>query len=123
MQPWTMMLLTGMLYLFVGVPAGMTLRFARWAQKQPAERRKLSIWWIDRMGANLTALILGLLGAGFVVEGKLISKIPWAGSTSGFVLAPPIGAAVTYGSHWIMAWGKKRAEARIGGPVPPEEEV
>ena len=122
MQPWMMMLATGLLYLFVGVPIGMMMRFARWSNKQPLERRHLNVWWYDRLGANLTSIGLAVVLTGFIVDGTMLAAIPVVGSASGLVLAPPLGAAITWGSHWVMAWGKRKAESKIGGPVPPEEE-
>lgn len=122
MDPRLMMLLTGLLYLFVGVPWGMAFRFADWSKKQPIERRRVRIWWSERLGTNIKSVGLAVILTGFVVEGELLKKIPIVGSLAGAVLAVPLGALITYWSHFLFAWGKRKAEEKAGGPVSPDEE-
>lgn len=121
MDTWMMMLLTGLLYLFVGVPAGMALRFSQWANKQKIEDRSPGKWWWDRLGSNVTSIVLGILGAGVCINGALLKWTHLEGSGMGLALAAPFGAAITWGAHYIMAYWKRKAEEKTG-PIDPSED-
>lgn len=121
MQPWVMMVLSGMLYLLVGVPCGMALRFAQWANRQPEAERSFNHWLWARLGSNVTSIVLGVLGAGVCINGALLKWTHLEGSGMELAVAAPFGAAITWGAHYIMAWGKRTAEAK-SGPVDPADE-
>jgi len=99
----------------MGCVIGMILRAARWLAKQP-EGATFAQWWRARLGANLSAICLGVLGVGLCVDGSLLRWTKLEGSAAAWTLAPIFGAAITYGSHYILAAAKKRAEAASGTP-------
>ena len=121
-DPNLMMFLTGVVYLFLGVPVGMAFRFADWSRKQQIGQRQLRLWWADRLGTNIKSLGLAVVLTGFVVEGGVLRKIPIVGSAAGIILAAPIGVLITYYSHYLFAWGKRKAEAKVGPLAPGEED-
>lgn len=125
MQPLTMQMLTGLIYLVVGVPCGMLCRFADWRSKPVNAGKGIEVWWRDRLGSAVKSLALAVVLTGLVVEGSLVAKIPVVGSIggsfAGIILAAPIGLAITYGSHYLFAWGKRKAEEKTGGPAQEED--
>ena len=100
----------------LGCLVGIILRAAGWFQGQP-EGATFAEWWRARYGANIAAICIGALGVTLCVEGSLLRWSRLEGSTAAWALAPLLGAAITWGSHYILALAKKRAEA-VSGNAP-----
>ncbi len=96
-----------------GCVIGLLLRAASWFQKQPAGAT-FQDWWLARFGATLAAICLGILGVTLCVDGDLQRWTRLEGSAAEWALAPIFGAAITWGSHYILASAKRKAEAVSG---------
>jgi len=110
-------LLIAFLWVF-GVIGGVFLRYAGWAAKQPPASAGVKAWWTARLGSNLSSIILGVLSTGMWAEGTLYRALNLQALRLDLTygLTPIAGAAVAFFAHYILAAGKRRAEAAAGGP-------
>jgi len=101
-----------------GVPFGLLLRFGFWASKQ-TEAVTLGHWWSARLGANVISIGLAIPCTLFWAEGSLynVCHLEKIGLGLTYGLTPIASAAVTFFSHYILAAGRRKAEAIAGGPV------
>lgn len=106
----------------VGCIGGLFLRFSVWGMKQDPDIVTLKFWWHRRKAANIACITLGVLSTWFWAEGSLfrachLDSLNLALTTG---LSPIAGGAVTFFAHYILAAGKRRAEAAAGST--PEED-
>jgi hypothetical protein len=103
----------------VGVLGGLTLRYGGWAARQTPDASGFAAWWSARKGSNVSSIVLAMLTTGMWAEGSLyrtlhLEKI---GLDLTYGVTPLAGAGVAFFAHYILAAGKRRAEAAAGGPV------
>ena len=105
-----------------GIPFGLAIRFGLWAKKQP-EKTSVHAWWDARLGANVISIALCVLFAMLWAEGSIYKALPLEkiGVELTYGLTPVASAAVAIFAHYILAAGKRRAEAAAGGPVAEED--
>lgn len=110
------LILLAALYLFGGF-CGVILRFAMWTKKQTPETGTLALWWRARMGSNLVAIIIGVLGTGLWLDGSLIRWLHLEDAATANALAAPIGAGLTFFGHIIVTWATSYTASKTGaGP-------
>jgi len=106
----------------IGIPFGLALRFGFWAAKQQTAVT-IGGWWSARLGANVISIALGLLATLLWAEGSLyqLLRLERLGVGLSYGLTPPVSAAVTLFAHYILAAGKRKAEAAAGGAPTTED--
>lgn len=111
-------LILALLWL-VAIPGGLFLRYGFWAAKQPPDASGLGAWWHARKGANVISIALGLLTTMLWAEGSLyrLCHLDRLGVDLSYGLTPIASAAVAFFAHYILAMGRRKAEAIAGGPV------